>query len=252
MAGISNSFFGRSAGIDNRNGSANTIIGANANVGAGNLTNATAIGANAVVSQSNSLILGNNANVGIGTSSPLTRLAINGGPEWTSNLWTASLSMLNFSALGWEANSSGQRFGIGQSNGGLFFFRTISGFGSTLTPAVQDVVLTNNGDLAQPVERHGLVKAMAYITYDGGIIPTLRRCYNGITNTSRGDCGFLYGPINLGFGTQGTRITFGFTVNDRFILITGIQGGRGSVWAFPDGQTVDVEGAPSGFYIVVY
>ena len=48
-------------------------------------------------------------NVGIGTTGPATRLAVNGGPTWTSNGWIGSLSMGNASALGWEANPSGQR-----------------------------------------------------------------------------------------------------------------------------------------------
>jgi hypothetical protein len=220
--------------------------------GAGNLRNATAIGANAVVSQSNSLVLGSNANVGVGTTAPNTRLAVRGGGFWTSNFWIGSISLQNGSAIGWEANASGQRFGIGQSTGGLSFFRTISRFGATLTPAIADLFITDNGDLQQPLDRNGLVKAMAYITYDGTSIPTLRNCYNGVTNNSSGECGFIYGPVNLGIGFTGTRINFGFEVNNRFIVITGIQAGRGSVWDFPNAMTVDIEGAANGFYLIVY
>ena len=74
-------------------------------------------------------------NVGIGTTTPNTRLTLNGGTPWTSAGWTASMNLQNVSALGWEANASGQRFGIGQSTGGLYFFRTLSAFGSTINQA---------------------------------------------------------------------------------------------------------------------
>ncbi|HVE57720.1 MAG TPA: hypothetical protein VNB22_12880, partial [Pyrinomonadaceae bacterium] len=74
-------------------------------------------------------------NVGVGTTTPATRLTLSGGPVWTINGWTASMNLQNGSAIGWEANASGQRFGIGQSTGALYFFRTNSAFGNTASPA---------------------------------------------------------------------------------------------------------------------
>jgi hypothetical protein len=59
--------------------------------------------------QPNMTIAKTSGNVGIGTLSPATRLALSGGSSWTSAGWTGSLSMGNASALGWEANASGQR-----------------------------------------------------------------------------------------------------------------------------------------------
>lgn len=85
--------------------------------------------------------------VGIGTNAaaPATRLALSGGPVWTSNGWTGSLSMGNGEAAGWQANASGQRFGIGQSTGGLYFFRTSSQFGATTSAANYDMVIADSG-----------------------------------------------------------------------------------------------------------
>jgi hypothetical protein len=171
----------------------------------------------------------NNGNVAFGTVTPNTRLTLSGGAQWTSNGWTASMNMQNGSAFGWEANGSGQRFGIGQSTYGLSFFRTISAFGSTLTPAEYDLTITNNGDVAQPAERNGVMKAMAAITGNGNIV----RCYNGVTGTSSGNCGI---SINAGAGSY--AITFPFSLNTRFVSVTAERAGITPVIAnvTPDGN----------------
>ncbi len=91
--------------------------------------------------------LATNGNVGIGTTAPNTRLSLNGGPSWTSFFWTASMNMQNASALGWEANASGQRFGVGQSTGGLFFFRTTNPFGNTASAPNYIMTLSDGGNV---------------------------------------------------------------------------------------------------------
>jgi hypothetical protein len=155
-------------------------------------------------------------NVGIGAATPAHRLSIGDGPFWTTNGWRGALELTNGSALGWKPNqSSGQSFGIGQSNGGLYFFRTISPPGSTLTEAVYDMQITDNGNLAQPAERYGVVKAMLYVTQESNSSTPIR-CYNGSTGSSVGNCGFTV--TNVGFGI--TRINFGFPISDRFVSIT--------------------------------
>jgi hypothetical protein len=211
--GSDNSFIGYNAGLGNTTGFSNTLIGESANVGANNLSNATAIGASAIVSQSNSLILGNGANVGIGTSTPNTRLTLSGGTPWTSNSWSASMNMQNGSAFGWEANASGQRFGIGHTDGGLYFFRTNSAFGATGSPANYDLAIQDDGNITQARNESGLVKAMIYVNGDG----TIKRCYNGITNSSTGNCGVVISadPTN-GYYTIG----FNFQIDDRFVSVT--------------------------------
>jgi hypothetical protein len=156
-------------------------------------------------------------NVAIGTSTPAHRLSIGDGSFWTSNAWRGALELTNASALGWRPNTSGQSFGIGQTNGGLYFFRTISAPGSTLTPAIYDLQITDNGDLAQPVERNGAVKAMLFVASDGSIL----RCYNGVTGTSNGNCGF-----NVSITTAGRySINFGFQVDNRFASVA-VNSGR--------------------------
>ena len=151
-------------------------------------------------------------NAGFGSVAPNTRLTLSGGPLWTSSQWTASLNMQNASALGWEANSSGQRFGIGQATGGLHFFRTISGFGSTLTPPNVDLRITDNGDIAQPLERNGAVKAMVAITA-GGVVA---RCYNGVSGSSSGNCDISVTQNSAGV----VYVNFPFQITNRFWLVT--------------------------------
>ena len=77
-------------------------------------------------------------NVSIGNFTPQHRLVIFGGPSWTSNLWSGAVELSNASAIGWRSNAGGQRFGIGQSTGGLYFFRTGADPGTTTcgTPPV--------------------------------------------------------------------------------------------------------------------
>jgi hypothetical protein len=96
----------------------------------------------------NGIAINTSGNVGMGTVSPNTRLTLSGGPDWTSAFWTASMNLQNASAIGWEANASGQRFGIGQTSGGLVFFRTYAAVGQTIPPANYDMVITDNGDVA--------------------------------------------------------------------------------------------------------
>ena len=53
----------------------------------------------------------------------------------------------NVSALGWQANTAGWHFGIGQTNGGLYFFQTSSDLGSTLSPVTYDLAITDGGNV---------------------------------------------------------------------------------------------------------
>ena len=89
----------------------------------------------------------NNGKVGVGTTTPHHQLRISGGPGWTTNQWTGSMELDNAAAIGWRGNSGGQRFGIGQSTGGLYFFRTASEPGSATNPAQYDMIITDNGSV---------------------------------------------------------------------------------------------------------
>lgn len=193
-------------------------------------------------------------NVGVGTATPAHRLSIGDGPLWTSAGWKGALELTNVSALGWQANAAGNRFGLGQSTGGLYFFRTASDPGTTGSPANYDLQITDNGHLTQPRDKSGLVKAMVFIGADG----TILRCYNGITGTTAGNCGFSVSAD----GSGNYAVGFGFNVNDRFATVTaGRSGGTAAVASMTYGTSVinvstfvvqDGGVAPAVFTIIVY
>ncbi len=151
-------------------------------------------------------------NIGIGTTTPAHRLSLIGGPQWTSNLFAGALELGNASAIGWRANAAGNRFGIGQSTGGLYFFATLSDPGTTASPANYVMQISDTGNITQPINNNGLVKAMIVTDFFGSIV----RCYNAITNSSVGTCGLT--PSNPLPGV--TRIDFGFDISNRFVSVT--------------------------------
>lgn len=171
-------------------------------------------------------------NAAIGTTTANARLTLSGGSAWTSNSWIASMNMQNASAIGWEANGSGQRFGIGQTNGGLQFFRTISPFGSTIAPAQTDLGISDNGHLTQPLDRNGAMKAMLAVTANGTIV----RCYNGVTGATQNNCDFSVIPIGSPELPFGFEVNFPFDVNGRFWIVTAERSATG----VSDAQTAGV------------
>lgn len=91
------------------------------------------------------LIIKDDGNVGIGTISPNHQLSLGHGPTWTRNGWGGALELDNASAIGWKSNAAGNRFGIGQTNSGLYFFRTASDPGTTGSPALYDMWINDLG-----------------------------------------------------------------------------------------------------------
>jgi hypothetical protein len=257
-SGVANLFVGYDAGDTNTTGTGNTLIGSSANVGANNLTNATAIGNGAIVSQSNSLVLGHNVNVGIGTPTPNTTFTLSGGPVWTANGWTASMNLQNGSALGWEANGTGQLAGIGHSGGGLYFFRTTSGFGNSASPANYDMVITDAGDVTQPRDKGGFVKAMAYLDPFRPAAQYVVRAYN---SQVAGPATSTITMTRTGPGQY--TVNFGFNVSDRFISATLWGGSLYTISAIPGGTAnnavdvyvsdpVNIAYADERFFLMVY
>jgi hypothetical protein len=86
-------------------------------------------------------------NVGIGTPTPEHRMSIAGGPGWTVDNWGGAVALQNASAIGWQTNASGNRYGIGHTTAGLAFFRTAGNLGTTGSPATYDLRIDNNGNV---------------------------------------------------------------------------------------------------------
>jgi hypothetical protein len=89
-----------------------------------------------------------NGNIGVGTATPSHQLSLGIGPRWTSNSWGGSLALENGSAIGWKANTAGNRFGIGHTNGGFYFFRTASDPGTAGAAANYDLAISDTGNVS--------------------------------------------------------------------------------------------------------
>jgi hypothetical protein len=73
--------------------------------------------------------------------------------------------------------------------------------------------LNVGGNVTTTRDKNGFVKAMLYVNQFGAVV----RCYNGVTGSSTGNCGFTVTPTGL----EGVyTINFGFQVDDRFISVT--------------------------------
>ena len=148
-----------------------------------------------------------------------------------------------------EANSGGNAFGV--------YGTSTNGYGvvgnSTSGPAVTGISTTNRGVVGQSIsfdgvygltnsstgagvsgrntggglamyadgnakqERNkgGWVKAMVYVNEDG----TIARCFNALTNSSTGNCGFSINRPIVGV----YNIDFGFQVDDRFCSVSAVR-----------------------------
>jgi hypothetical protein len=226
------------------------------------------------MASTNGIAINRVGNAGIGTTTPAHRLSLIGGPTWTSNFWTGALELGNAAAIGWQTNPGGQHFGIGQTNGGLYFFRTASNPGSMGSPANYDFQIGDSGDLhaynnaEQARDKGGWVKAMAQIDPFLAAGSKIVRCFNSQLSGSAATappCGLTFAQI-----TQGQyNINFGTKIDDRFFSITPIVEGVGSQQvgivpvinpAFPNQNTLwasmkhnyDDFYADSRFYVIVY
>jgi hypothetical protein len=91
------------------------------------------------------MVIKDTGKVGIGTAFPNHQLSLGRGPNWTSNGWGGAMELDNGTAIAWKSNTAGNRFGMGHTNGGLYFFRTASDPGTAGFPANYDMWISDAG-----------------------------------------------------------------------------------------------------------
>ena len=91
------------------------------------------------------MVVDRTGNVGIGTTSPNHQLSLGRGPSWTTNGWGGAMELQNGSAIGWQTNAAGNRFGIGHTDGGLYFFHTAADPATIVAPVEYDLSISDTG-----------------------------------------------------------------------------------------------------------
>jgi hypothetical protein len=176
-----------------------------------------------------------NGNVGIGTTSPtVARLVVNdtsigtGVAGYTSTtgsgVYGQSTGSGGYGVYGINANGYGvygttstityagvRGVSTAQSSYGVWGTANQPGGVGVQGEATQGFAMAALGNAYQQRDKGGWVKAMLYVNEDG----TIARCYNGLTGSSTGTCGF-----NVSVGGATYYVDFGFQVIDRFWAVT--------------------------------
>jgi hypothetical protein len=157
--------------------------------------------------------------VGIGTTTPLAGYLLDvNGPVRTFGNSTHFVAQTTGGTNSWARlylRSAAQSWFIGTSqnfNGNQLYIadETFSQTRFSIQPASGRIYAT--GHIQQDLGSYGLPKAMLYVNGDGAII----RCYNAITNSTTGNCGF-----SVSKSTSGSyNIGFGFDISTRFISLS--------------------------------
>ncbi len=118
-----------------------------------------------------------------------------------------------------------------------------------------DVVL--DGNILQASNSSGAIKAMARIRVMRSGFPsttaTVVNCFSGVVPAGTPNCGITFGST---IGPDNVLINFGFSVSNRFILLTAFND-TASILGFPNGSTVQIDdtttnGGSSEFFIYIF
>ena len=211
---------------------------------------------NTINSTNAAVVFTNAGKVGIGTTAPTQLLHVNSGSGNAAALVQTPTN--GFAQYQLQSGATNPWIVGTQDNfaGNALLFRN----GSTDLIKVQP-----NGNVLQPRDKGGFVKAMVYVLENG----TIDRCYNGLTGasltggTTNTGCGFTVTKIDNGAGIPFTYVDLGFKVDDRFWSVTpsisgssniganaSVGGNIISVSAFYADERLDTTNAP--FMLIVF
>ena len=177
-----------------------------------------------------SMTIDTDGNVGVGTTPRSAfKLTIDSGNN--AAVFAASRSGRGVTGVSF---SEGGVFGISSSGSGVIGESTTgdgvtglsSGGSGVRGSSSRGFAMYADGNAGQARSMGGWVKAMAYVDnpirnklLGLGPVP-IGRCYNAITGTSSGGCGFTA----TSDGITSSTVDFGFKVDDRFVVITPVTG----------------------------
>ncbi|MBS1786105.1 MAG: hypothetical protein JST85_00180 [Acidobacteria bacterium] len=187
-----------------------------------------------------------NGNVGIGTTNPSAKLQVEGGASAGVLANSQGNAVIGYSSAPGFAAVYGEN--ISNSTGYGVYGKGTSGY-----------AMYAEGNAGQSRNKGGLVKAMIYVDPFLPASQYIVRCYNGITNSSTGNCGFSM--VRDFIGTY--RINFGFQISDRFFSLSLSNAGiTGAIFVNATNEigisTYDVSSGDnaqhtdSRFYVLVY
>lgn len=167
-------------------------------------------------------------NVGIGTTAPTAKLEIASVGPGVTGIYAESPSgraiwgkSVGSRGVYGESDSLEGVYGISVSGAGVAGRSTsnvgvygestgVAGVGVYARSVADGRAFFADGNVTQTLPSNGLVKAMIYVNPNGGI----NRCYNGITNSSTGGCGFSVTHPSDGRYT----VTFNFQIDNRYVV----------------------------------
>jgi hypothetical protein len=169
---------------------------------------------------SQQMTLTQSGQVGIGTTTPLAGYLLDvTGPVRTSGNTTHIVAQTTGGTNSWARlymRSTSQSWFMGTSqnfNGNQLYIgdETNNQTRFSVQPAGGPIYM--QGNITQDLGGYGTPKAMIFLNGDGTII----RCYNGLTGSSTGNCGFTTGRL-LGAGNY--YLLFPFDISSRFFAVS--------------------------------
>lgn len=173
------------------------------------------------------MTLSTTGNFGIGITNPTARLQVFSPVAGTTGVFSESATgravwgkSTSSRGVYGESNSLEGVYGVSGSGAGVSGNSTsnIGVYGESGGASGAGIYARNlaggrafyaEGNAAQSLASSGLVKAMIFVNQNG----TINHCYNSITNSSVGNCGFTISTPQPGY----YDINFGFQIDNRYI-----------------------------------
>jgi hypothetical protein len=216
--------FGKSTQYEGVRGEASDInhgavVGSHEGNGIGVFGTSTGIGVEGVSAGGNGVVGGSTSGTGVYGVTETGRGVLGKSTSGSGVYGESSVASLAAAAVFGKGLSSGSIGVIGESNindaVGVYGATTsATGWGVFARNWAGGTAIYSWGNAAQSRDKGGFVKAMIYVNGDASIA----RCYNGITNSSTGNCGFsVFTTIQSSQTVY--LVNFGFQVNDRFLSL---------------------------------